>query len=144
MHGSSRDALHFVGPRDVAVVAEPVAAPGSGELLVQTVVSAISPGTEHLEAMRAGVAVIASTAGGAGEVIDDGSEGWLVAPGDVQTLASRLGRLCEDRELLARMGLAARDRAQRHPRWDESLGHVRAFLRTTVAEHRPTGSEVAA
>src|SRR3712207_6594446 len=48
MHGSSRDALHFVGPRDVAVVAEPVAAPGSGELLVQTVVSAISPGTELL------------------------------------------------------------------------------------------------
>jgi 2-desacetyl-2-hydroxyethyl bacteriochlorophyllide A dehydrogenase len=48
MHGSSRYALHFVGPRDVAVVAEPVAAPGSGELLVQTVVSAISPGTELL------------------------------------------------------------------------------------------------
>jgi glycosyltransferase involved in cell wall biosynthesis len=97
----------------------------------------------YLEAMRAGLPVIASTAGGAGEVIDDGSEGWLVAPGDVQTLASRLGRLCEDRELLARMGLAARARAQRHPRWDESLGHVRAFLRTVVAEHRPSGSEVA-
>ena len=35
-------------PRDVAIVAEPVAAPGSGEVLVQTVVSAISPGTELL------------------------------------------------------------------------------------------------
>jgi hypothetical protein len=46
--------------------------------------------------------------------------------------------------LLARMGLAARARAQRHPRWDESLGHVRAFLHTVVSEHRPTGSEVAA
>jgi glycosyltransferase involved in cell wall biosynthesis len=98
----------------------------------------------YLEAMRAGLPVIASTAGGAAEVIDDGSEGWLVAPGDVRTLASRLGRLCEDRELLARMGLAARDRAQRHPRWDESLGDVRAFLHTVVAEHRPEPSEVAA
>ena len=48
MNGSSRDALHFLGPRDVAIVAEPVAAPGSGELLVQTDVSAISPGTELL------------------------------------------------------------------------------------------------
>jgi NADPH:quinone reductase-like Zn-dependent oxidoreductase len=48
MHGSSRDALRFVGPRDVAIVAERVAAPGSGELLVETVVSAISPGTELL------------------------------------------------------------------------------------------------
>jgi glycosyltransferase involved in cell wall biosynthesis len=91
----------------------------------------------YLEAMRAGLPVIASTAGGAGEVIDDGSEGWLVAPGDVQTLAARLGRLCEDRDLLARMGLAARGRAQRHPRWDESLGRARDFLRTVVSEHRP-------
>ena len=48
MPTSSRDALHFVGPRDVAIVAEPVAAPGPGELLVETVVSAISPGTELL------------------------------------------------------------------------------------------------
>jgi glycosyltransferase involved in cell wall biosynthesis len=95
----------------------------------------------YLEAMRAGLPVIASTAGGADEVIDDGSEGWLVAPGDVQTLTSRLWRLCEDRELLARMGLAARARAERHPHWDESLGRVRAFLHTVVSEHRP---EVAA
>ena len=94
----------------------------------------------YLEAMRAGLPVIASTAGGAGEVIDDGTEGWLVAPGDAQTLAARLGQLCEDRELLARMGLAARRRAERHPRWDESLGRVRAFLRTVVSER----SEVAA
>jgi len=66
MHGSSRDALHFVGPRDVAIVAEPVAAPGPGELLVETVVSAISPGSELLvyrgEA-PAGMALDASIAG---------------------------------------------------------------------------------
>ena len=98
----------------------------------------------YLEAMRAGLPVIASTAGGAREVVDDGCEGWLVAPGDARTLAARLGRLSGDRELLARMGLAARARAERHPRWDESLGRVRDFLRTFVAEERPARDEVAA
>jgi 2-desacetyl-2-hydroxyethyl bacteriochlorophyllide A dehydrogenase len=48
MLASSREALHFVRPRGVAVVAEPIAAPGPGQLLVQTIVSAISPGTELL------------------------------------------------------------------------------------------------
>jgi len=49
MTGSSeRRSLYFAAPREVAVVEEPVAAPGPGELLVRTVVSAISPGTEML------------------------------------------------------------------------------------------------
>jgi 2-desacetyl-2-hydroxyethyl bacteriochlorophyllide A dehydrogenase len=45
---TTRAVLHFVAPREVAVVDEPLAAPGPGELLVETVVSAISPGTELL------------------------------------------------------------------------------------------------
>lgn len=49
MNGSStRRSLYFTAPREVAVVEEPIAAPGAGELLVRTVVSAISPGTELL------------------------------------------------------------------------------------------------
>lgn len=43
-----RDALHFVAPRAVEVVREPLAAPGRGELLVETLLSAISPGSELL------------------------------------------------------------------------------------------------
>jgi 2-desacetyl-2-hydroxyethyl bacteriochlorophyllide A dehydrogenase len=48
MLASSRGALHFVRPRGVVVVEEPIAEPGRNELLVQTIVSAISPGTELL------------------------------------------------------------------------------------------------
>jgi 2-desacetyl-2-hydroxyethyl bacteriochlorophyllide A dehydrogenase len=43
-----RDALHFVATRAVEVVREPLAAPGRGELLVETLLSAISPGSELL------------------------------------------------------------------------------------------------
>ncbi len=44
----SRQAIFFTGPRDVLLVEEPLAAPGPGQVLVQTVLTAISPGTEML------------------------------------------------------------------------------------------------
>ncbi len=40
--------MQFTAPRQVAVVDEAIAAPAAGQLLVETVVSAISPGTEML------------------------------------------------------------------------------------------------
>ncbi len=40
--------LYFVAPRRVEVREEPLAAPAAGEVLVETLVSAISPGTEML------------------------------------------------------------------------------------------------
>ena len=43
-----RRALHFTGPRQVAWRRETIAAPAFGQVLVQTVISAISPGTEIL------------------------------------------------------------------------------------------------
>jgi 2-desacetyl-2-hydroxyethyl bacteriochlorophyllide A dehydrogenase len=43
-----RRSLWFVAPGSVEVRDEPLAAPGPGEVLVQSVVSAISPGTEML------------------------------------------------------------------------------------------------
>ncbi len=44
----SARALWFTGPRNAQLRAEPVGAPGEGELLVHGVVSLISPGTEML------------------------------------------------------------------------------------------------
>jgi threonine dehydrogenase-like Zn-dependent dehydrogenase len=43
-----RRALFFTGPRQVAVHREALAAPAFGQVLVQTLISAISPGTEVL------------------------------------------------------------------------------------------------
>ena len=94
----------------------------------------------YLEAMRFGLPVIASTAGGAGELVEHGREGFLVAPGDVSALADHLGLLLRDRELLARMGVAARRRIDRHPGWDDSLERARAFLCSTVEGHRRAGT----
>jgi glycosyltransferase involved in cell wall biosynthesis len=64
-----------------------------------------------VEGMAAGLPVIASAAGGPAEIITDGVDGLLVAPGDVQALASAMRRLVGDGDLRARLGAAAVDRA---------------------------------
>jgi 2-desacetyl-2-hydroxyethyl bacteriochlorophyllide A dehydrogenase len=43
-----RQVLYFTGPRQVTLVSEPLPSPAAGQVLVQTLISAISPGTELL------------------------------------------------------------------------------------------------
>jgi glycosyltransferase involved in cell wall biosynthesis len=93
-------------------------------------------GIAYLEAMRFGLPVIATTAGGAHEIVEHGREGFLVAPGDADALTRHLRLFCADRELLLRMGLAARRRAARHPTWDQSFERARNFLCSVVETHR--------
>jgi len=66
-----------------------------------------------LEAMAAGMAIIATPVGSIGEAVTDGQEGFLVAPGDVEALAGRIAALDGDFELRRRMGQAARQTAER-------------------------------
>ena len=63
-----------------------------------------------LEAMAAGLPVVASDVGGNPEIVRDESEGLCFPSCDESALAYRLRRLCADAELRARLGRAARDR----------------------------------
>jgi glycosyltransferase involved in cell wall biosynthesis len=65
------------------------------------------------EAMSAGVPVVATPVGGIPEVVVDGANGYLVAPGDKAGLERALRRLLLDRPLAARLGAAAREAARR-------------------------------
>lgn len=67
-------------------------------------------GVAVLEAQAAGVPVVAVAAGGVPEVVEPGSTGLLVAPGDTAGLASALERLLADAGLRRQMGAAARQR----------------------------------
>jgi len=63
-----------------------------------------------LEAMAAGLPVIASSVGGGAELIETGKNGLLVPPGAVGALADAIGSLMADDALRHRMGEAARER----------------------------------
>ena len=63
-----------------------------------------------LEAMDAGLPVVASRVFGSAEVVVDGETGLLVPPGDADALARSLGELLDDPERRRRYGAAGRAR----------------------------------
>jgi len=89
-------------------------------------------GIVYLEAMRFGLPVLASAAGGAREIVSHGVNGFLVEPGDTAALARYLQGLMEDRDRLARMSLAALESAVNHPTWEAGAARVRQFLQTFI------------
>jgi glycosyltransferase involved in cell wall biosynthesis len=64
-----------------------------------------------LEAMAAGLPIVASAVGGLPEMVVDGETGYLVAPGDATALGDALARLVADPRLRVRMGESGRRRA---------------------------------
>lgn len=90
-------------------------------------------GIAYLEGMGFGLPAIASTGGAAGEIITHGIDGFLVQPGDVQALSACIRQLAEDRALLTRLSLAARQRYLTHPTWEQTGHRIREFLLSMLA-----------
>lgn len=61
-----------------------------------------------LEAMAWAIPVVTTPVGGIPELVDDGVNGFLVAPGDVDALGDLLVRLAHDAAVRRRIGLAGR------------------------------------
>jgi glycosyltransferase involved in cell wall biosynthesis len=65
-----------------------------------------------LEAMAAGLPVVAAAVGGVPELVEDGETGLLVPPGRADALAAALERLAGDPAMRWRLGAAGRRRAE--------------------------------
>jgi len=85
-------------------------------------------GIAYLDGMAYGLPAVATTAGGAPELVRNGHNGLLVPPDDPESLARRLASLMEDRQALAEMGVAALETYRNHPSWSDSAELVRNFL----------------
>jgi glycosyltransferase involved in cell wall biosynthesis len=71
---------------------------------------------------------LASSAGGASEIVIQGRNGFLVAPGDVAALAASIEELIRNRERLLEMSLAARRTFLEHPTWADGGRMIYDFL----------------
>ena len=84
-----------------------------------------------LELMGAGLPIVASAVGQAGEYLEHGRSGLLCAPGDPAALASAALRLLDDADLRARLAAGARAAADRFS-WDTLATTAEAAYHTAV------------
>ena len=92
----------------------PDAAACAGEFDVQVVCSLAEPfGLVTVEAMAQSRPVVVTATGGSPEIVRDGVEGFLVRPGDADTLARRLDCLLDSPGLRREMGRRGRRRVRR-------------------------------
>jgi glycosyltransferase involved in cell wall biosynthesis len=93
-----------------------------------------------MEAMAAGRPVVASALSGIPELVEDGVNGLLVAPGDAAAVASALGSLLADPALGRRLGERGREKVEREFRLGASVTDLLGLL----ASHAlPAGPDVA-
>jgi glycosyltransferase involved in cell wall biosynthesis len=97
-----------------------------------------------MEAMAAGLPVVASAVGGIPELIDDGRTGLLCAAGDAGALADRLMRLMADETLAATLGHAARREAETRFSFDRMVTSIDVLYRRELAARGRTRAEMAA
>jgi phosphatidylinositol alpha-mannosyltransferase len=94
-----------------------------------------SQGIILLEAMAAGLPVVASNIEGFAAVLTEGVEGTLVRPKDSESLAEALHRLAVDEGLRREMGARGRERAQ-HFSWDRVARRVLSYYERLDYEKR--------
>src|SRR5262249_34611687 len=86
-----------------------------------------------IEALAAGVPVVATAAGGTKNVVDDDASGYLAPVGDVDRLAERLRQLQSDPELRARLGAEGARRMRRRFSTQRMVDDVDALYERLLA-----------
>ena len=89
-----------------------------------------------IEAMRAGLPIVASDVGGINELVDDGVNGFLFPAGDWVGLAERISLLMASSDLRERMGLASREKFEREFREERMIDEIFTIY-STVGEVSP-------
>ena len=116
----------------------------SGERLAQAYASAdifVFPsrletfGLVVIEAMAAGLPVVASRVGGVAEIVREGDTGYTFASGDAEAIVAGISKIASDFENMRRMGADARAYAEGQS-WDAIMDEVIEVYAGLIAERR--------
>lgn len=121
--------VHFLGEQpDVAPYLAQM------DLYVQASVAEGMPNSV-LEAMAIGLPVVATSAGGTTEVVQDGETGFLVPPRDVVALADAIQKVLQDPRMAKTFGRAGRARVEAHFGEGLMIRRMEALLDRLVERH---------
>jgi glycosyltransferase involved in cell wall biosynthesis len=92
--------------------------------------------TSILEAMAMGKAVICTRTKGQVDVVQDGTTGILVPPGDSKAMREAIQHLWEHPDEAEKMGRAGREYVEENHTLDEFVGRVRELVEAAIDERR--------
>lgn len=108
----------------------------AADICVQPSIIAEAGSLSVLEAMQAGKPVIATNNGSQGEYVDNGVNGILISPEDVDALSTHLDILLNNKELRMKIGAAAKEKFDTILSWKNFVSHYEELYTTVVAEGR--------
>jgi glycosyltransferase involved in cell wall biosynthesis len=115
------------------------------EILAQVQIYALISNWEGLpctiiEAMRAGLPVVASDVGGVSEIVLNGQTGYLIPRGDVQTLRQKLSYLLSNEQARISMGILARQKYESQLTFQQMYDKTLLTYQTAIAQKSQTKS----
>jgi glycosyltransferase involved in cell wall biosynthesis len=122
--------------------AELAAAYQSADLFV---FPSVAEGFGHvlLEAMACGLPILSTSATAAPDLIHEGVEGFVTAPGDTESVAARIDWALSNRLQLREMKGSARERAE-HFTWERFRSRIREVVGEACGGTRVASSEAIA
>jgi glycosyltransferase involved in cell wall biosynthesis len=96
----------------------------------------------YLEALAAGTPVIGTDTGGAREVIHNGDNGFLLAPGDVDGTAAAIRRLLADEAMRTAMGVCGQRLVADKYTWEKCAARYLAVYRSCLSDSHRTDAAI--
>lgn len=87
-----------------------------------------SLGIVFAEAMSFGLPIIATNVGGIPELVEDGENGFLVPPGDIDSLVEAIDKLASDAELRERFGRRGYEKSKKLNTWEDCGESIFQYL----------------